>query len=164
MDMAQLDRAHGGAGETGHLIYRQENLADSIEEISALSIQQWMETGDSDLKLEPNWPLYLALEKSGNGFLGVVREDGRAIGFVMGYGHPHINSIKTPVATIPTYFVEPRFWRIKTIQALLNMAILHFRPTVRRIYIETEYGHSVGKLLERMGFETNKIGYMLRVP
>ena len=147
------------------IAYAQERLETVLPDLQEMVSAQWQHTGDSDLPCEPNWPMYVALEQRGVGALFVARDNDRAIGYATALFHTHLNSKQVMVGTISTYFVEERSMRALIMrQLLLNARDWLLQRGARRVYIETDYGHSAGAILERMGFARRKIGYMLAVP
>lgn len=148
----------------GALTYQQEPLAQVIDEIKAFLTVQWAHTGDADLECAPNWTMYGAMEVRGVLALLTVREDARFIGYLVFVVHPHVNSTLTQIATIATYFVEPRPNRALVLRRLFDQALAKARHIgVRQVKIKTEFHNSCGRLLEAMGFEPEEIGYKLRL-
>ena len=143
--------------------YGIESLQSSKSEVEDMLPAQWQHTGDSDLKCEPHWPIYEAMEKVNSGFLLIARDNDRAVGYLVAIFHPHLNSRQSLVGTVSTYFVEDRPSRAFILRGLFQAAIdeMMKRP-VARINIDTEYHNSCGILLERLGFEPVRIGYMMK--
>lgn len=141
-----------------------EKLASALPDIETLLPEQWQHTGEQSLPCDPNWPIYLSLEAREAGCLFMAREDKRAIGYAACFLHPHMNSRQVLVGTISTYFVEDRSMRALIMRdLLLNARDWLIGRGARLVYVETEYGHSAGGILERMGFVRNKIGYKMPV-
>ena len=137
-----------------------EPLATARRDIEAILPVQWRETGDVDLVPTPNWQVYEALERAG-GFLLVARDAGRFCGYLACAVHPHLNA-SARVATISTYWVEPRLGRVFVLRGLMRAALRHLRDRgVRTVTIDTHAGYSAGRLLEAMGFREAKISYNL---
>lgn len=144
--------------------YRQVRLADNQTVIESFLQEQWAETGDKDLLCKPNWAMYHALEASNSLVLIVAYNDDRPIGYLAAFVHPHINSIDHLVASIPTYYVEPRQGRAMILKTIIRRAMVSlWERGVVHINVDTEWSHSAGKLLIKLGFRPTKIGYKLRL-
>ncbi len=144
------------------ITYAQEGLVAAMADLQLLLPEQYAHTGDPTLVLNPNWPLYNALEAKGAAALFIARDLNRPIGYSTALLHPHVNSKDVLVGTISTYYVEERANRGLVMRSLLNTACGWLTTKgAQRVYAETEYQHSAGSLLERMGFTPVKIGYMM---
>lgn len=146
--------------------YTQERLAAAMPDMQTMVPAQYQHTGDPTLPLDPNWQVYSALESRGAAVLFIARDQtSRAIGYATALLHPHMNSKQVLVGTISTYYVEESHVRGLIMRNLLREASNWLiGKGAQRVYAETEYKHSAGVLLERMGFTPVKIGYMLPVP
>lgn len=143
-------------------IYAQEKLSEVLPDLQRLVKEQWAETGDPSLPCNPNWALYQALERANHACLIVCRRDGNAVGYVTTLLHPHMNSQQTMVGTISTYYAPQNWLRAVILRGLLRTATEWLVARgAKQVFAETEYQHSAGKLLERLGFTPVKIGYKL---
>lgn len=142
--------------------YAQERLAAAVGDMRVMVPAQYAHTGDTDLPLDPNWQVYSALESKGAAGLFIARNDNRAIGYCACLLHPHMNSKGVLVGTISTYYVEECPTRGLIMRSLLRKASdWLIGKGAKQVYAETEYRHSAGVLLERMGFTPVKIGYKM---
>ena len=140
----------------------RERLASSIADVCSLLPAQHAHTGDATLPVDPMWRVYESLERIGRGALFMARDDNRAVGYAAAFLHPHLNSQRVMVGTVPTYFVEESPNRGVILVALLRNAIEWLQAGgAQNIDIDTEYRHSAGEVLERMGFIPVKVGYRL---
>lgn len=145
-------------------VYERARFSECRDEIEDMLRRQWPQTGDRQLACEPDWKIYERMDASGYGYLWVARRDDQIVGYVAGVMHPHINSRNVKVASIPTYFVEDGPVRAFIVKSLIEQAAKYFIDQgARQVMVDTEYRNSAGKLLELIGFEPNKIGYILRV-
>lgn len=144
------------------ITYGIEKLDLALPALQELLLAQWPETGDQNLTCAPNWGFYRALEKSGNVVLLMAREGSRAVGYAVALVYPNPNATQSMVGSVPTWFMEMRPGRAIFVRSLLKAAITWLSAkTAKKIIVETEYGHSAGRLLEAMGFTPEKIGYKL---
>jgi L-amino acid N-acyltransferase YncA len=144
------------------ITYAIESLAAARPDIEAILGRQWRETGEQGLDPSPLWMVYEELERRG-GFLLVARRDGWFAGYLAAAIHRHINAYAR-VATISTYWVEPCPGRAFVLRGLLRAALAHLATLeVTRVTVDTEAGHSAGRLLAAMGFREAKISYTLAV-
>ncbi len=144
------------------MIVRQEPLAQATGELQALIALQHDHTGDAELPPNPNWAVYSQLETMGKAALFMVRDNDRAIGYAAVLLHPALNAQDIWMGTIPTYFVEEHPIRGLILRELWRTGIQWLQDRgARKVDIETEYQHSAGQILERMGFIPVKIGYRM---
>lgn len=144
------------------ITYAQERLAVALSDVCAMLPAQHAHTGDPDLPPDPQWHIYSALEQVGRAALFVARDNDRAVGYAAAFVAPALNSKHVLVGQIPTWFVEEGAWRGVIAVSLLRTAVNWLLENgARKVDIDTEYGHSAGKLLERMGFIPVKVGYRL---
>lgn len=138
--------------------------ARASEEASRLLAKQWMETGDSEVVENPNWPFYERLDEAGALLLVVARQDGRAVGFLLGTIYPHINAMQESVCSISTYFVEEGPIRALVLSRMIDFALEHLAARgVFRVDSETIFDRSAGRLWELKGFKPKKIGYSMKL-
>lgn len=144
------------------ITYAQERLAAALNDVCALLPAQHAHTGDAELPVDPQWNVYSALEQVGRGILFMARDQGRAVGYAAAFLYPHLNSQHVLVGQVPTYFVEEGPWRGVIMVSLLR-AVTDWllQNGAQKVDIDTEYQHSAGKVLERMGFIPVKVGYRL---
>ena len=141
---------------------QQETWEQARPAIEMLMAAQWVETGDSQFPLDPNWAMYDLMDKTGRLVILVLREDGRPVGYAGGMVHPHMNSRRVLVATIPSWYVEPQPGRPFIEKALLQ-------ETARRLValgaikvtIETHADQSAARLLEVMGYKPSKLAFSI---
>ena len=144
------------------ITYAQERLASAMDDMREMVPAQYKHTGDPTLPLDPNWQVYSALETRDAAALFIARNADRAVGYSTALLHPHMNSKQVLVGTISTYYVEECQIRGLIMRQLLRTACDWLTTRgAQRVYVETEYRHSAGTLLERMGFTPVKIGYMM---
>lgn len=144
------------------ITYAQEKLASAIADVCSLLPAQHAHTGDPDLPPDPQWGVYSQLEQIGRGALFVARDQGRAIGYAAAFLAPALNSRNVLVGQVPTYFVEEGAWRGVIMVSLLRAAAdWLLKNGAQKVDIDTQYQHSAGKVLERMGFIPVKVGYRL---
>lgn len=144
--------------------YAQECLAQAMPDLQSMLPAQWDHTGDSEIPCDPHWAVYTALDDKGVFSLFMVRDEGRPCGYAMALLHPHLNSKLTLVGTISTYFVEERPVRGLILRRLIHIAREWLlEKGAKQVFVETEYQHSAGRVLERMGFTPVKIGYKMTV-
>ena len=140
------------------ITYATEPLAAARPDIEAILGRHWRETGEQGLDPSPLWLVYEELERRG-GFLMVARRDGWFAGYLAAAIHRHINA-HVRVATISTYWVEPCAGRALVLRGLLRAALRYLATLdVQRVTVDTEAGHSAGRLLAAMGFRETKISY-----
>lgn len=142
------------------IVLAVEKLETAREAIETLLAAQWEETGDSEFVCRPNWPFYAKLEEIGAGYVMVMREDGIPIGWLAAMIHPHVNATDVKVGTVSSYYVKPRSTRAVLLKSLYRAVLRDL--AVRgcwQVSIETEFGHSAGRLLELLGGRPKKIGY-----
>jgi hypothetical protein len=140
--------------------FHREKLATSKLDIESMLPEQWHETGDTQFPMEPNWALYETMERIGSAVLLMAREDEQAIGYASGFVHPHSNSRRVLIGTVPTWFVRDMPGRIFVQKALLHE--MHGALTMmgaRRVLIETKFDKSAGRLLEAMGGKPSKVTF-----
>lgn len=143
----------------------QEKLAAAIGDVQRMLPAQWEHTGDPDLLCDPNWALYTQLENRDFAALFVMRHDDRAVGYATAMFHPHTNSQKTWVGSIPTYYAEEGPNRGLFMKSLINAARdWLLRKGAHHITVRTRYQQSAGRLLELMGFVPDEIAYKLVLP
>lgn len=153
------------------IIYQVEPLATARRELDAVLPIQYAETGE-DFPLDPYWPLYEALEAKGSllfvarerpaGVLSMFPLRGRLVGYLVCLIHPHLNAKTARVASIPTYWVEPRAARAGILRGLIRATLAHLQPMgLARVSIDTHARLSAGRLLLGMGFRPAKISYNL---
>ncbi len=126
-------------------------------------VPQWQESGDPDFALDPCWSMYETLDRMNALLFMVVFEDDRPIGYAGATLHPHTNSQKIMVGTIPTWFVEKgshRAFRVRSL--LLNVINLLTQNGAKQVSIETSDDEGSMRLLLAMGFSVNKIGYTIK--
>lgn len=139
----------------------QESLASAMPVLQAMLPAHWAYNGDTTLPCDPNWAVYSALESRGAAALFLARND-RVVGYATAMLHPHMNSRLVLVGTIPSYYAEEGAARGIVVRSLVRHAKdWLIGRGAKQVFVETEYQHSAGKLLERMGFVPNKIGYRL---
>ena len=139
-------------------------MARASEEASRLLAKQWLDTGDSEIEENPNWPLYEKLDETGALVLVVARQDGRPIGFMAGTVYRHVNAIQELVCHLPTYFVEEGPIRALILSRMIDFTLKHLvERGVFRVDSETTFERSAGRLWELKGFKPNKIGYSLKL-
>ena len=137
-----------------------EKFADAKPIIEALLVEQYAETGDARVPLDPNWTLYETMEKLGRLVLVVVWEGETPIGYAGGALHTHSNSRQMLIGTIPTWFIRPMPGRVFVEKAVLQgLQALLFKAGAQRVVIETNADHSAARLLEAMGGKATKISY-----
>ena len=143
-----------------------ESLASAraSEGSDRLLARQWQETGDRDLIEKPNWALYEQLDQAGCLLLVTARQDGRAVGFMLGTIYRHVNVMQELVCSIPTYFVEEGPVRALVLSRMIDFALEHLAARgVYRVDSETTLEHPAGRLWEIKGFKPVKIGYSLKL-
>lgn len=144
------------------ITYRQVKLADTQTVIESFLVEQWAHTGDKNLKCEPNWAMYRALEAAGSLLLLLAYDDARPIGYLAAMVHPHVNSVSSKVASIPTYYVEERSGRALVMKGLFKQAITLLKQRdVVRIMSNTNIHHSAHRLLKKLGFIPSDIVYKM---
>ncbi len=144
------------------ITYAQERLVAAMDDMRTMVPEQYKHTGDPTLPLDPNWQVYSTLETRGAAALFIARDASRPVGYSTALLHPHMNSKQVLVGTISTYYVEECQMRGLIMRQLLRTACDWLTEKgAQRVYAETEYNHSAGNLLERMGFTPVKIGYMM---
>lgn len=144
------------------ITYRQVKLAETQTVIESFLVEQWAHTGDKNLKCEPNWAIYHALESAGSLLLLLAYDDARPIGYLAAMVHPHVNSVSNKVASIPTYYVEERPGRSLVMRTLIQYALQALRSKgIVQATIDTDFEHSAGRLLGKLGFRPVKIGYKM---
>lgn len=126
----------------------------------------WAESGDAGLPCEPNWDIYKVMANNGNVMLLMARDDdGAAVGYAVALLHPHMNSRRALVGTVATWYVRDGDNRAIIARRLLSKTRdWLIDKGAKQVTIETEYAHSAGRLLERMGFMPVKMGYRMTVP
>jgi hypothetical protein len=151
--------------------YAVEKLDSAFSALNAMLPAQWAHTGDSDVPLQPNWPLYRALEARNALFVVLAREEGRPVGYMVAFLYPHPNAVSVPIAEIKTYYVErvaDAAGNIKGRAIVLN-SMIDFtlaelaRREAYKIKAWTHAEHSAGRIWERKGFEIAEIGYTLKL-
>ena len=139
---------------------RQEPWEQARPAIETLMAAQWAETGDSRFPLDPNWTVYDLMDKTRRLVIMVLREDDRPSGYAGGMVHPHMNSKRMLVATIPTWYVEPMPGRPFVEKALLQEVGRRLVALgAQDVTIETNADQSAAKLLEVMGGKPRKIAF-----
>jgi hypothetical protein len=144
--------------------YAIEPLARVRPDIEAILPAQWLETGESNLDLAPNWSLYAQLEQVGGLLVFTARSgaEGAFVGYAAAITHQHVNARTARVSTISTYWVEPGPGRVFRLRGLLRAAMRHLRASgSTSVTVDTHAGLSAGRLLAAMGFREAKISYTL---
>lgn len=141
-----------------------EALTCAQPDIESLLPAQWAHTGDSDLACRPNWFLYHQFAQREALMVVMARQDGCAVGYLAAFIYPHVNSVTSLVANIPTYFVEDRPTRALVMSRMIDYALQRLvEREVYKVDIETSAEFSAGRLWELKGFKIAKIGYSLRL-
>lgn len=146
------------------LTYTHETIAGAVKDLHKMIPVQWHHTGDPTIPCEPRWDIYTALEAKNALALFIARRDGDAVGYCTAMLHPHMNSRRVIVGTIPTWFAESGPSSGLVTRSLLRQASDWLvGKGAKQVFVETEYAHSAGRMLEQMGFVASKIGYRMAV-
>lgn len=141
-----------------------EALGRAQPDIESLLPSQWAHTGDSDLPCQPNWPLYRQFAQREALMVVMARQEGCAVGYLAAFIYPHVNSMTSLVAVIPTYFVEDRPSRALVLSRMVDYTLQRLAERgVYKVDIETSAQFSAGRLWEAKGFQIAKIGYSLKL-
>lgn len=141
-----------------------EALGQARPDIESLLPAQWEHTGDNDLACRPNWVLYQQFAIREALMVVMARQDGCAVGYLAAFIYPHVNSVTTLVANIPTYFVEDRPTRALVMSRMVDYALQRLAERgVYKVDIDTSAEFSAGRLWELKGFKVAKIGYSLKL-
>ena len=139
-----------------------EKLDAAFNDLQSMLPAQWEHTGDSEVDLQPNWPLYRQLEAAQAAFLVIGREDGRPVGYMTAIVYPHPNAVSVRTAEIKTYYVERN--RVHILNSMIDFTLAELaRRGVFKIKASTHAGHSAGRLWELKGFTVAEIGYSLKL-
>lgn len=141
-----------------------EALGHAQPDIESLLPAQWAHTGDSDLTCRPNWLLYHQFASREALMVVMARQEGCAVGYLAAFIYPHVNSVTSLVASIPTYFVENRPTRALVMSRMVDYALQRLAERgVYKVDIETSAEFSAGRLWELKGFKMAKIGYSMQL-
>lgn len=144
------------------ITYGKESLRQGRSCLESLFPEQYAHTGDAALPINPMWDFYAELEKHDRFALFMARRDDRAIGYAAAILHLHVNSKDVLVGSIPTYFAEECSIRPFILRGLIaNSSDWLVMRGAKEVTVDTEYQHSAGRLLQRMGFIPCRIGYRL---
>lgn len=142
------------------IVWAIERLETARPAIEFLLPRQWEETGEPQFKVKPNWDFYAGLEAHGALLVIVLREEGRPIGYISAMMHPHVNATGVKMASIATYYVEPRATRAVLLRSLWRAcrqaAASH--GCVKAV-IDSRPDNPANDLLELLGGVPEKIGY-----
>lgn len=139
-----------------------EKLEAAFGDLQSMLPAQWEHTGDSEVDIAPNWPLYKQLEERNGAFLVIAREDARPIGYMVAFIYPHPNAMSVLTAEIKTYYVERA--RVHVLNSMIDFTLEELaRRGVFKIKASTHADHPAGRLWEMKGFAVSEIGYSLKL-
>ena len=84
------------------MIFAREKICDTLEEVKPLLLKHWYESEGDEFPLDPDYELYLRIEREGLTRSFSVRVDGNIVGyavFIVRY-HPHYRTKLTANADV----------------------------------------------------------------
>lgn len=89
--------------------FSEETIAASLEEAKPLLLKNWYEAELDQFPLDPDFELYLRLEKEGAIKSFACREDNKMIGYVVYFVHYHPHYKTVLVAHCDIIFIDKAF-------------------------------------------------------
>jgi hypothetical protein len=135
--------------------FQTEKISDTWQEAIPLQVAHWDEVAHyKDIKLNPDFPSYLELERAGIVRCFTAREDGKLIGYVIFFVRPNLHYCQSIQALQDVLFLSPEKRLGRT---GVEMIIRPEKPLasqgVQVVYHHVKAGSNMGRLLPRLGYE-----------
>lgn len=137
------------------MLFSQEKIADHLEEAKPLLCKHWAELEFGEFPLDPDYDLYISLERQGVLHAYTARnEEGKLVGYAV-YIVRHHHHYKTILAASCDIIFIEKSYRIKGLKFIQwcdeQLKALGVKVIVHTLKIESPTG-----LLERVGYKTNE--------
>lgn len=135
--------------------YQTEGFDTMIDEWKTLAIDHWNEIAlnKDKIKLNLAWDKYKALDDAGTWFCVTVRDDGKMVGYFIGFIMPHLHYIDNIMLFYDIFYLKPDYRKgmtgIKLFQVMENEAK---KRGVVKMYVSTKLGHDIGRIFEYLGY------------
>jgi hypothetical protein len=117
-----------------------------------------------DIPLAPDWERYKLAETGGFLAIFTARADTRLVGYAIYFLPPHPHYSSTGVATQDILYLDKTYRRGGNGLALLEFSHQGLRELgVTVVQQHSKMRHSIGRLLERMGYEAMDMIYTKRL-
>lgn len=135
--------------------YAREQIVDVVEEIKPLLEAHYREIAHyPDIALKPDYQRYIAAEGLGTLRIFTARVDGALVGYAVYFVTPALHYCDSIQAHQDILFVHPDYRRSTVGLRLIRHADESLgREGVQVIYQHSKAAHSIGRVLERQGYE-----------
>ena len=149
------------------IAFARECLCDVIQEVDALLKLHYEELTlhKERIKLDPDWPMYTALEHMERLVLFTARDDGRLVGYAAFFVQPHIHYRKTIVAQNDVLFLHPEHRKGTTGIRFIRFSEQCLQGLkVDKIIWHVKFSLDLRPILHRLGYadEEVMVGKMLK--
>jgi GNAT superfamily N-acetyltransferase len=149
------------------LTLQWERVTGLAKEISPLFREHWDEIAlfKDSVALEPNWDLYFQYDILGLLHVLTVRADGVLVGYAFLIISPHLHYASTRYAHFDMFWLRPAFRKGLLGYRLLKESVVKAKELKADVMYAAVKRHfkedrgTVGKLLERLGFEAQETVY-----
>lgn len=135
--------------------YAREQIVDVVEEIKPLLEAHYREIAHyPDIALKPDYQRYIGAEGLGTLRIFTARVDGALVGYAVYFVTPALHYCDSIQAHQDILFVHPDYRRSTVGLRLIRHADESLgREGVQVIYQHSKAAHSIGRVLERQGYE-----------
>lgn len=111
-----------------------------------------------DIKLDPDWARYDAMEQAGNLIAYTARDEGKLVGYSVFFVNYHIHYNSTLVGQNDVLYLLPEYRKGMTGIRLIKYSIAQLEARgVDKIHWHVKFDHDFRVILERLGFVSEEV-------
>lgn len=137
------------------ITYAVESYMEALPELQLLYPEHWEEIAcnKDSIKLNPDYARYQSLAISGVLFLTTVRDDGKLIGYFLGFIMPHLHYQQSKTLFYDIFFLQKVYRKGRTGIKLFQFVEAACKARgVEKIYLSTKVSADVSPLFEYLGY------------
>lgn len=133
-----------------------ESFKENLPELKPILPLHWAELAlnKDKVPLDPNYDLYCALEDAGQVIFSVLRDNGKMIGYFIGFINPHLHYQTCLTCTMDIFYVHPDHRGSNAGVKLFTFVENHLKMRgVDRWFVGSKNHKSTEWLFKKLGFE-----------